>query len=238
MRGILVVVLIGAAATASFGLGYDDLFEHPDGTFPPKWTWTGDPRGGGSFLVYDGAFTHVSGGYVHYFRSDNTDRRPGLGAYYSFLAKDAHWIYAWRITTSNPMAGRCLWLAHDDLWGSWGYTFAEFSWQTLDPVQYPDGQHMWHNGTVLRVVHCPTDGPLEGWHYVSIDDESEVRVIISVDSEVIFNEPYEYYSVGEGFQGIGCLAEGEMTPAFDQVSANWPDPVESGSWGSIKALYR
>jgi hypothetical protein len=236
MRGILIAMLIGAAATTSFALGYFDAFEYPDGTFPPKWTWTGDPRGGGSFLVYDGAFTHVSGGSVYYFRSDTRDGRPGLGAVYGFGVKGTNWIFAWRITTSDTMQGRCLWLSHDDLWGSWGYTFAEFSWETLDPAQYPDGQYMWHNGTPLRLGHHATDGPLEGWHIVLIDDQSETHAVITVDGEDIFDEPYEF--IEDGFQGIGCVVDGEMTPAFDDIGGDWPDPVEQTTWGSMKALFR
>jgi hypothetical protein len=236
MRVALLAVLVAIAAVTASGLGYMDDFDGSDGTFPSEWRWTGDPRGGGSFLVYDGAFVHVAGGYVHYYRQSGGRYRPGLGAFYDLRIRDAHWIFAWRITTQDGSTGRCLWLSHDDLWGSWGYTFAEFSWETLDPVQYPDGQYMWHNGTVLRMAHHPTSGPLAGWHWVSVDDGSETHAVITVDGEEIFNEPYEY--IEEGLQGIGCLGEGEMTPAFDLVWANWPDPVAQSTWGSIKALFR
>ena len=95
---------------------------------------------------------------------------------------------------------------------------------------------MWHNGTVLRSAHYATDGPLEGWHTVVIEDGSETHSVITVDAEDIFDEAYEF--IEDGFQGIGCVANGEMTPAFDFIEASWTDPVERSTWGSIKALYR
>ena len=134
MRATVVVVILALVTSAAFGLGYSDYFDDPDGTFPGVWAWTGDPRGGGSFLIYDEAFTHVTGGSVYYYRTQTIDGRPGLGGYYRFRVKGSNWIFAWRITEWDGTAGRCLWLSHDDLWGSWGYTFAEFSWETLDPV--------------------------------------------------------------------------------------------------------
>ncbi len=147
-------------------------------------------------------------------------------------------MFAWRITGSNPAAGRCLWLSHDDLSGTWGYTYAECAWENLDSGEYPDGQFMWHNTTVLRSVHHATPGPLVGWHSVHIWEEGPhaLDLEIRVDWDLIFDESYEY--IPEGHQGVGCLGGGAMTPAFDSIWAQWPDPVEHSTWGRLKALYR
>ena len=235
MRMAIAVAVVVAAAAPAWALGWEEDFDYPDGSFPDWWEWTGDPRGGGAFLVYDGAFTHVDGGYVYYVRTA-WGTRENLGAVYDFRVKDSNWVFAWRISDSDPMAGRCVWLSHDDLSGTWAYTLAEISWETLDPVEYPDGQYMWHNGTVLRSVQRETPGPLAGWHYVWVDDFVYGQVEVWVDGEQIFDEAYEF--IGEGFQGLGCVGEGEMTPAFDFMTANWPDAVEPRSWSVIKALFR
>jgi hypothetical protein len=97
---------------------------------------------------------------------------------------------------------------------------------------------MWHNATVLRSVQSPTPGPLDGWHTVTIDETgpNALHLDIRVDWQPIFDETYEY--VPEGYQGLGSLGSGVMTPAFDSIWAQWPDPVEDRSWSRIKALYR
>jgi hypothetical protein len=234
----LAVVLVAAGAcSAQPAAGYEDTFDLPDWTSPAEWEWTGYSEEGGSFLVYEGAFTHIEGGPVYYYRPYFRGHR-NLPGYYHLVIKDSDWVFAWRITETDPTAGRCLWLSHDQLLGSWAYTFAECSWENLDPAQYPSGAYMWHNATFLRVAQSPTPGPLAGWHIVEIHETgpSALNVEISVDREQIFDETYEL--IPEGLQGLGCLAAGDMTPAFDSIWAQWPDPVESESWGRIKGLYR
>jgi hypothetical protein len=235
MRTVLSCLLAVTLATPALAMGYQDDFDLPDGSFPSPWESTGDPRGGGTFLVYDGAFTHVDGGSAYYIRSWWKGRQD-LGALYLFRVRGSDWAFAWRISEPNPMAGRCMWLSHDQMSGAWGYTFGEISWATLDPIQYPEGQYMWHNWVSARTVLHATPGPLAGWHQVWINDTSDRHVEIWVDSEQIFDEDREY--IPEGLQGLGCVAGGGMTPAFDYLIADWPDLVESHSWSSIKALFR
>ena len=237
----LLLIAVLAIASVSFGQGptsgFWDTFDYPDGAFPDWWYWTGYSEGGGHFLVYGGAFTHVEGGAVYYYRGTRWANR-NLPGFYEFLVKDSYWVFAWRISTNDPTAGRCLWFSHDDLSGSWAYTFAECSWENLDPGEYPDGQFMWHNATVLRSVEHPLAGPLVGWHTVRIHEQGPqaLELEIHVDADQIFEESYEY--IPEGYQGLGCLAGGVMTPAFDSIWAQWPDPVEDETWGRVKALYR
>lgn len=234
MSRAVLCLLLCMAASSAYGLGYEDYFSLPDGSFPGEWAWTGDSQGGGSFLVYDGAFTHVGGGPVYYVRAEGIGR-DDLGAFYGFRVKGSQWAFAWRISC-DPAAGRCMYLSHDSRLGAWAYVFAEVNWETLDPVEYPEGQYMWHNWTSARVVLHETPGPLLGWHEVWVDDQRDTHVIISVDGEEIFAE--DHASIDEGLQGIGCVADGDMTPAFDFLWANWPDPVEPRGWGAIKALFR
>ena len=236
-RILLLLSIIFLSAPAVRASSYVEWFDYPDGGFPVDWTWTGDPRGGGSFAVYDGTFTHVSGGYVHYIGPRTAPGRLGMGANFDFDVKGAHWIFAFRITPEDPLVGRSVWIAHSDLWGSWGYTLAEFSWENLDPATYPDGHYMWHNGAVLRAVHYPTEGPLEGWHHVSVDDTEEGdELILEVDGEEIFRETYEF--IAEGYQGFGYIGEGATELAFDNLFFSWPSPAEASSWTRIKVLYR
>ena len=234
--GILVLASVGTCS-AQPAAGYWDVFDYPDGAFPDWWRWTGYSEGGGSFLVYDGAFVHVEGGAAYYYRESGWANR-NLEGYYDFLAKDSYWVFAWRISSVDPTAGRCLWLSHDDLSGSWAYTFAECSWENLDPGEYPDGQFMWHNVTVLRSVQYSVSGPLVGWHSVRIREKGPqaLGLEIHVDDDLIFDESYEY--IPDGHQGFGCLAGGEMSPALDSLWAQWPDSVEDETWGHVKALYR
>ena len=217
--------------------GYWDRFEYPDGSFPDWWYWTGYSEDDGAFLVTGGAFTHVQGGPSYYVRA-GWGRMRNLPGFYQFLVKDSYWAFAWRISDSDPTAGRCLWLSHDDLSGTWGYTLAECSWENLDPEEYPDGRYMWHNATMLRSVHQPTAGPLVGWHTIWIEEmgPNALELDIFEGSEQIFDESYEY--IPDGLQGFGCLTAGEMTPALDDLWVQWPDPAEPGTWGRLKALYR
>jgi hypothetical protein len=231
-RALLVLALLTIMAAPVAGqVFFADEFDLPDGSFPAEWTWTGDPRGGGEFEVHGGTFVHTDGGHVHYFRPDPV---VGIGLY-EFEVLDTNWVFGWLISPADPMAGRCLCFYHNDAWGQWGYSFTEFSWWTLDPGTYPDGQYMWHNGTDLRIVHSWTPGPLEGWHSVSILTGTDF-VEIRVDQGLIFSEAYE--SIPDGYVGLGCDAPGTMTPAFDNVAMVWPDPVEARSWSSIKSLFR
>ncbi|MCP4645009.1 MAG: hypothetical protein GY851_31495, partial [bacterium] len=143
MRCLLIVVVLALAFGSAVAADFLDTFDYPDGTFPPEYTWTGDPRGGGYFEVHDGAFTHVDGDHVHYFRPGDVN---GFGVY-SFFVTGTEWVFAWRITPDSPDAGRCLVFYHNDAWYPNAYTFAEFSWTTL--AGYPEGQYMWHNGGEL-----------------------------------------------------------------------------------------
>ena len=239
LAGLILTVLARAAASFAQGpaAGYWDTFDYPDGAFPDEWGWTGYSEEGGHFLVYDGAFTHVEGGAAYYYRMSGWANR-NLPASYDFLVEDSPWVFAWRITSTDPSAGRCLWLSHDDSGGYWAYTFAECSWENLDPGAYPEGEFMWHNATMLRSVQQPTAGPLVGWHMIHVWEygPQALDVEVWVDTDLIFDESYEY--IPEGHQGLGCPSGGDMSPAFDSLWAQWPDPVESGSWGRIKSLYR
>jgi hypothetical protein len=241
--GVILAALLAFAGAsqcaAQPAAGYWDRFEFEDGAFPDEWHWTGYSEEGGEFLVYDGAFTHVQGGPSYYLRySGCAKRQRNLPGTYYFLVKDSMWAFAWRICGSGATAGRCLWLSHDNLSGSWGYTFAECSWENLDPGEYPDGYYMWHNATALRSVHHPTAGPLVGWRTIWIDEKGPqgLQVDIYEEAQLIFEESYEY--IPDGNQGFGSLGAGEMTPAIDDLWAQWPDPVEASTWGRVKALYR
>ena len=229
---LLVLPMLLAAAPAEAVNDFDD-FEYPDGTFPPGWVWTGYSEDEGEFSVQDSAFTHVSGGPVYYLWWGPTRH---LGAIHSFVVRGGNWVYGFRITDEDPSEGRCLLLSHDDSSGGWGINFAEFEWRTLDPGQYPEGQYMWHNGVALRSVHFATAGPLEDWHYVWINCEAPLRVIIKLDNVVIFDEPYEYIPMGS--VGLGSNGSATMAPAFDWFEIAWPCPVEVSSWARVKSLYR
>lgn len=232
MKLLLAAALLVVSAACSWAIGYDEAFNDPDGTFPSEWVWTGYSENGGAFLIHDGAFTHVSGGPVYYYLGYGRQ----LGGMYYLDVIGGYWVFAWRISHHDPTAGRCLWLAHDDLPGSWGYTFAEFEWENLDPGTYPDGQYMWHNGVALRTVFFPTAGPPVGRHYIHIDDTVDGHVTVEVDGVPVFDEAYEV--IDEGLQGIGTTGSQPLSPAFDYMQFSWPDPVFEGSWAAIKALFR
>jgi hypothetical protein len=235
--GLLLVLASAGACLAQPAAGYWDTFDLPDSSLPAEWAWTGFAEGGGSFLVYDGAFTHVGGGPAYYYRIAGAADR-NLGGCYELIVKGSYWVFAWRISPDDASAGRCLWLSHDDRSGSWAYTFAECSWENLDPEEYPDGAFMWHNATAIRSVLSPTPGPLDGWHTVTIFETgpNALQLDIRADGQPIFDEAYEY--IPEGYQGLGSLGSEVMSPAFDSIWAQWPDAVEDESWSRVKALYR
>ncbi len=245
-RALASIVVIVVLASVTVGLaqggpaaGYEDTFELPDGSFPAEWHWTGYSESDGRFLIDDSSFTHIDGGAVYYTRRCR-DRGRNLGAYYELVVRGSNWAFAWRITSGDPTAGRCLWLSHDDSSGEWAYTFAECSWQNLSPEQYPDGSYMWHNATVLRSARHTTEGPLEGWHTIRIwetgPNAQHIEVWVLDTGYIFLDETYEY--IQDGLQGFGALGGGELTPALGSLWAQWPDPVETTSWGRIKALFR
>ncbi len=219
-----VLLLLGLLVVPTCCLAGDflDTFAYADGTFPPGWTWTGDPRGGGVFLVQDEAFTHTSGGHVHYFKPTVC----GVGEY-EFEVKGDLWTYAWRIEPTGPLSGRCLFLH------PW-YAFGEFSWTTLGG--YPEGQYMYHNGSFSRRVYNNVV-PEPGWHHIRIVDEGD-RVQIYADGDLVFDETFD--PIPDGYVGLGSdTGSGAGFPAFDNVGyAETITPVNRETWGSVKTVYR
>ena len=228
MRSLLVVLSIVAVLAGTAGADFIDTFSYPDGTSPPEYTWTGDPRGGGVSEVQGGMFVHTVYGHIHFFRDLEI---CGAGVY-EFDVTDTEWGFAWRISTYDPDEGSCLVFYHNDYWGS-GYNLVGFGWSTL--TQYPEGQFMWHNGWHYEHWHYPAPAPV-GLHHVRILDELN-HVTIWVDDELIFSESVS--ELDDGYIGLGFDWAAAMTPAFDNVSySSEVSPVEHTSWGSIKALYR
>ena len=230
MRVVLAVATVLLLCGVVYPGEFIETFSYPDGTFPPNWTWTGDPRGNASFLVQNGEFTHIDGSHIHYFRDLDV---TGIGIY-EFDALDTYWEFAWRIDPADPDIGRCLCFYHNDYWGPWSYSFTEFSWSTLGG--YPEGQYMWHNGSNVNIRHYET-GPIAGWRHVSIDDHG-THVEIRVDGELIFSEDFE--PIPDGYIGLGsATGSAPMTPAFDNVAFSYGgSPVQTASWTRVKALYR
>jgi len=227
MRSLIAVIAMLAIASLSATASFLDDFSYPDGTFPPEWTWTGDPRGAGVFEVHDETFVHVSGGHIHFFRDLEV---CGTGVY-EFDARDWDWGFAWRINPANPNAGSCFCFYHNDYWG-WAYNFVEFDWSTLGG--YPEGQYMWHNGWHTRIEHHYA-GPQSGWVHVRIEDTGD-HVRIWLDDDLIFD--IDVTPIPDGYPGLGSSWADSMLPAFDNVSYSSFSPIEETSWSSIKALFR
>jgi len=228
MRVLLLVAVFALVLPLPTRADYHEMFSYPDGTFPPTWVWTGDPRGGGFFEVHDGAFTHVSGGHVHYFRDAD---QCGRGVY-RLDVRGTDWVFAWRVDAANPQAGTCYCIYHNDYWG-WAYNFVEFEWTTL--AGYPEGQYMWHNGWHTRIEHHPAD-PSETWVNLVIEDESD-HVRVWVEGTVIFDIDVE--PIPNGYIGVGSSGGGTMWPAFDNLRGSpGSAPVESLSWTRLKSLFR
>ncbi|MCK4548023.1 MAG: right-handed parallel beta-helix repeat-containing protein [Candidatus Eisenbacteria sp.] len=205
-----LLLLIVSPASADFL----DTFSYPDGTFPPEYEWTGDPTGGGWFLVQDETFAHAEGGHVHFFRPGSI---AGRGEYeFDYLGDD--WTFAWRITHGNPGFGYCL-LLHP------GFVLVEGWWYT--PYGYPDGQYMYHNPWDIRTIESPYD-PGPGWHHVRIVDDYE-HVRIYVDEDLIFEEPV--MGLSDGYIGLGSGSNsGVGFPAFDNVGYTWAPPPSGRVW--------
>jgi hypothetical protein len=233
MRVLCAAALVLVASSTCRALGYWEFYDYPDGTAPPDIVWTGCPATDGSFLVYDSALVHVGGGAVYYVLPYELGWQRQLS--FQMRVLGSNWILAWKISMSPGSSGQCLWLSYDELWGGWGYTFAEYQWQNEGGQTCPDAFYMWHNGAPIRTVHYPTAGPLTGWHEVHIWDDSR-WVMVSVDGQLIFDE--QHGLLADGFGGWGCTGSGAMTPAFDYIMIDWCDPVARSSWGAIKALYR
>lgn len=229
MKSTLIGLFCLLLPTSGVAGDFLDTFTYPDGTFPPEWTWTGDPRGGGQFLVQGEAFVHTEGGHVHYFRPTACDAGE-----YEFDIEGSYWGFGWRISPGNPNGGRCLCFYFNDYWGQWGYSFTEFECWTLSG--YPERQYMWHNGSNLRIVHHWQD-PESGWQHVRITDSGD-RVQICVEEKLIFDEPFEL--IPDGYVGLGsATGSGIGFPAFDNVSfTETCTGVECQSWSSIKGLFR
>jgi hypothetical protein len=229
MRVVLCVAAVCVCACVSASAGFLDTFTYPDGTMPPEYTWTGDPRGGGQFAVMDGQFVHTTYGHIHFFRPGEI---CGEGIY-EFDAKDTDWGFAWRIRPDDPMAGPCFCFYHNNYWG-WGYNFVEFGWWTLDPGQYPQGQYMWHNGWHTRHEFYPAGAP-SGWVHVRILDLTD-HVKIWVNEQLIFD--LTVVPIPAGYVGLGSSWAAALTPAFDNVRFDPTGvPVTRASWGAIKALF-
>jgi len=226
-RIALVAILIASSGVAS--ADFLETFTYPDGTFPPGWTWTGDPRGEGQFWVYGGIFVHTEGRFVHYFRDvDVLDSGS-----YCFSALDNEWSFAWRIAPANPVTGRCFILLRN---ASWDFMLVKMLWRTLDG--YPEGQYMWHNGNWEGYLQHSSEPDPGVWHDLEILD-SGTTVVIRVDGESVISLPYDPSVYEAGYIGLGAGEYGEMTPAFDNVCFNsLAVPVETGSWGTIKAMFR
>ena len=228
MRCLLVSVLALVAVVGTATADFIDTYPYEDGSFPPEWTWTGDPRGGGVFEIHDETFVHTEGGHVHFFRDLEV---CGAGTY-EFDVTDTYWSFAWRITPDNPDVGKCLCVYHNDYWG-WAFNFVEFDWDTLPG--YPDGQYMWHNG--WHTVHSQVDAaPPIGWHHVRIEDTGS-HVKVWFDDELLFDR--DFTPILGGYVGLGCSWADPMTPAFDNVSFTAEtSPVHEATWTAIKALHR
>jgi hypothetical protein len=234
-RLILVLVLIcgaaSAGAQANDPANFSEEFSFPDGSIPPDWTWTADPLGEGQFAVQDSQFVHLSGGSSYYVRVSPEDSMCYQG-WYRFDVKDSDWEFAWGVH-GTAQSGSCCRLYHNDAWGQPGFTMTYSEWSV--PPEYPDGQYMFHNSTDLFIAHSWTE-PLVGWHHVEIEDILGFLRITVDDSQVIFDQSSFN---GGGHVGLGAIAGGEMTPAFDNVEhVAYHSPVEQTSWGRMKAMFR
>jgi hypothetical protein len=234
MRLVLLVLLVGACSVVASAQppDYIESFDYPNGFFPPGWSSTGDPQGGGQFLVSSEEFVHVDGGYVYYVADGWFLLSPGS---FTFRVRGPYWEFAWGITPGNEASGWCMRLRYDDSGGAWGCTLTETHWSTIPG--FPGGRYMFHHGADLTTYHYAV-ALGTGWHSVNIEHISRY-VTVYVDSQALFHVQPTYVG-GSGFMGLGAsTGSGSMSPAFDDLS-HWPegDPVHSGSWGGIKALFR
>jgi len=213
-----------------------EYFEYPDGTLPAEMVSTGDPGDEGAFAVQGSTLSHTVAGSAHYIWDWEMSYFEMDG--YAFEVWGANWDFAWRIFASNRTSGRCLRLSHTDRYGQWAYAFSEFEWSLPEAGARPETQWTWHTGVDLRVALYPSGGPTEGWHLVEImDNYASDRVRIKIDGELVLEESYERIQL-HGFEGFGCPDGESGVPALDYLLLWWPCPVESVTWGMIKAMYR
>ena len=234
---LLAMVCVVVPCIAQAQGNWWEHFEYPDGTLPAQMVFTGDPADEGAFAVLGNALSHTLSGSAHYIW--DWERVPDIAIDgYAFEVWGANWDFAWRVSGSDPTSGRCLRLSHSDRHGQWGYAFSEFAWSLPGDGARPESQWTWHSGVDLRVSLYATAGPAEGWHLVEImDDHANDLVRVKIDGELILEEGYERIGLF-GYPGFGC-ADGESgAPALEYIVLWWPCPVESATWGMVKAMYR
>ena len=84
----------------------------------------------------------------------------------------------------------------------------------------------------------PTEGPAEGWHEIEIEDDYGYDTVrVRVDNQLILNEGYERIAF-RGYPGFGCADVETGAPSLEFLVLWWPCPVESETWGRVKAMYR
>jgi len=234
--GVVLAVITIPGVVLAQGSWWEH-FEYPDGAVPPTMVSTGDPADTGAFAVLDDALSHTMPGSAHYLFPWGDAGIIELDGY-ALRIWGAPWDFAWRIGLDSPSAGRCLRLSHTDRYGQWAYVLSEFEWSVPECNRGGSPEWTWHRGTDLSVVLFPTDGPSDGWHEVFVWDMwARDSVRVRVDTQLIFEEQYE--TIGhKGYTGFGCESVGAGAPSLEYLSFWWPCPVETATWGKLKAMFR
>ena len=219
-----VIILLAGCVLILYGCGEDggptsgtksgqvlyqeDFDSYIDGTLPDSWVWTGDPTGGGAFTVKDKVFGHTKEGDVYYFYQR---QMFGDGTYeFDVDSDDTSWIFAWRITSTDPSQGEALRLQYNIPVGSNNLIFSVSDWSTLE--QHPHGQFMWHNAssdTLLAAELSLSSGP----HHIKIEDDGKAATF-RVDDVTVLGHPHELDS--EGFIGLG--SQNALFIEYDNIS--------------------
>ncbi len=186
----------------------EDFDSYIEATLPDSWVWTGDPTGGGAFTVEDKVFKHTVEGDVYYFYQRQTF---GSGTYeFDVDSDDTSWIFAWRITSSDPSEGQALHLQYNIPVGSNNLIFSQSDWSTLE--QHPHGQFMWHNASFTTLAEAKL--PLSSdEHHMKIEDNGTGATFL-IDDQIVLGATHELDS--EGFIGLG--SQDALGIEYDNIS--------------------
>jgi len=234
---VIVMVVLAIPCVAMAQGSWWEHFEYPNGTLPAEVISTGDAADEGAYTVVDNILSHTSSGAAHYIFDWGDVPTIEIDGY-GFEVWGANWDFAWRVCGTDPTSGRCLRLSHTDRYGQWAYALSEFAWSLPEASARREAQWTWHTGVDLRVSLYPTEGPADGWQTIEINDDwGRDTVRVKVDDQLIFKEGYERIAF-RGYPGFGCSDVDSGAPSLEYIVLWWPCPVESATWGRVKAMYR
>ena len=162
-----------------------------------NWLWTVDSRGGGSqdlLSISGDVITIAPAAHVHF---TNLDRILGSGIYRFRFKTQTRFMFAWRISPTDPQHGTGLIFQTE---GNVGVSLIHVDWSGF--------YYGWHNAGSFRNTVEMTFDRAE-WHDVEIRDTgNEITILFDGQILPLFGNEKKsvrdfFVGVGEGYVGVG-----------------------------------